>query len=143
MTPLTPLEKTALLANAAGITLEHIVENQHFSSDDPPISGLDDYRIKASSLYTTSRMDQMWEVLNWAWKQHDRMVLVVDENDEVVVEPLKYWTYRLMNVLWKSGDKEPKVAVRYILDSILKLAIDAGKIELEEGKCLDYSGPLI
>ena len=80
-------------------------------------------------LYDPANMSLAWRVLNWAWGKHDRMVLVVNEEDEVVVEPLKYWTWRLMNVLWEAGAMEPERAVRHILDSILNLAVGAGIIE--------------
>lgn len=82
--------------------------------------------------YDVGSMDLVWWVLNWAWEQHDRMVVSLnEESGEYEVEPLKYWTWRLMNVLWEAGRMNPYKAVRHILDSILELAINAGKVEAD------------
>lgn len=77
------------------------------------------------SFYKTRRMAHMWRVLNWAWRQHDPM-----DDPEDPDETIKYWTWRLMTVLWKAGEMEPELAIRHILDSILRLAFGANMIEI-------------
>ncbi len=133
---MTDQAKSVLLAKAMGWTISwneyglgHIVD----SNNETIYGVLDDLDEDILlCLYEPRLMALAWLVLNWAWQQHDRIVLVVDEDDEVVAESLKYWTWRLVDVLWKTGDLPPATAIRLWLDKILSLAIEAGLVKLEE-----------
>lgn len=134
MTNLTDQQKSVLLAKVMGWRVSEKIKDQYGNwfvivqeKDADDWLWLKDARYPFS-LYREASMALAWRVLNWAWKQHDRMVVTVDEPDV----PLKWWTWWLMNVLWKAGEMEPAEAIRHILDSILSLAIEAGLIEVDE-----------
>ena len=134
----TDQEKSVLLAQAMGwyqVDSEPIMGARWKAPDKP-----DQHWFNPPNLYNPANMPLAWRVLNWAWGKHDRMVLVINEKDEVVVKPLKYWTWRLLNVLWEAGVMEPEKAARHILDSIFNLAIEAGLIVLSEEQSYKYFG---
>jgi hypothetical protein len=128
---LTPEQKSVLLAKAMGWTIHESVEALHI----PLLIILPEgYSIDyTNNLYEPIAMAVAWRVLNWAIKQ-----MPIETKPEGMIQYT--WAARLHHFWseshWTDGGKHwlfsmtPADAQRLWLDKILKLAIEAGIIDL-------------